>query len=253
MFSHSGYKYYVVFLDDYTHYLWTIPLRNKSDVRPSIHAFISYVRTQFRLPILAFQIDNGREYDSNAMRLLLSSLGTQPRLSCPYTSQQNRKAERILHAVNDSLHTMLIHSAAPLEFWAEALATATYLINLCLFRAAGTMTPYELLFGVASSYDELRVFTVSASPTRSQCWLINSPHARPPASSLAIRWIIVATPATRLRGGASSPLNTLSSTRPSSHSATTSGPCWQILTRSPKVDTKSSSSAMTPEMFVGTS
>ena len=26
VYSHSGYKYYVVFLDDYTHYLWTIPL-----------------------------------------------------------------------------------------------------------------------------------------------------------------------------------------------------------------------------------
>ena len=52
--SHSGYKYYVVFLDDYTHYLWTIPLRNKSDVFPTIRAFISYVHTQFCLPILAF-------------------------------------------------------------------------------------------------------------------------------------------------------------------------------------------------------
>ena len=72
--SHSGYKYYVIFLDDYIHYLWTIPLRNKSDVLPC--SFISYVHTQFRLPIVAFQTDNGREYDSYAMRLLLSSLGT---------------------------------------------------------------------------------------------------------------------------------------------------------------------------------
>jgi hypothetical protein len=77
MFSHSGYKYYIVFLDDYTHHLWTIPLRNKSDVLPTICAFISYVHTQFCLPILAFETDNGREYDSTAKRLLLSSLGTQ--------------------------------------------------------------------------------------------------------------------------------------------------------------------------------
>jgi hypothetical protein len=77
VYSHSGYKYYVVFLDDYTHYLWTIPLRNKSDVFPTIRAFIAYVQTQFRLPILSFQTDNGREYDSYAMRLLLSSLGIQ--------------------------------------------------------------------------------------------------------------------------------------------------------------------------------
>ena len=32
VYSYSGYKYYVIFLDDYKHYIWTIPLRNKSDV-----------------------------------------------------------------------------------------------------------------------------------------------------------------------------------------------------------------------------
>ena len=156
--SHSGYKYYVIFLDDYNHYLWTVPLRNKSDVLPTIRAFISYVHTQFRLPIVAFQTDNGREYDSTASCLLFSSLGIHLRLSCPYTSQENGKAERILRTVNDCIRTLLIHSAAPLAFWAEALATATHLINRRPCRATGTMTPYNLLFGVSPSYDELWVF-----------------------------------------------------------------------------------------------
>jgi transposase InsO family protein len=129
IFSHSGYKYYIVFLDDFSHYVWTIPLRIKSDVLPTVRAFIAYVHTQFRLPIVALQTDNGCEYDSTAMRLLLSSFGTQLRLSCPYTSQQNGKAERILRTINDCVWTLLIHSAAPLPFWAEALATATWLIN----------------------------------------------------------------------------------------------------------------------------
>jgi hypothetical protein len=30
--SVSGFKYYLVILDDFTHYVWTFPLRNKSDV-----------------------------------------------------------------------------------------------------------------------------------------------------------------------------------------------------------------------------
>ena len=63
------------------------PLRNKSDVLTTVRVFISYVQTQFRLPLLALQTDNGKEYDSNAMHLLLSNLGIQSRLSCPYTSQ----------------------------------------------------------------------------------------------------------------------------------------------------------------------
>ena len=98
------------------------------------------------------------------MHLLLSNLGIQFRLSCPYTSQQNGKAEHVLRMINDCLRTMLLHSAAPLAFWAEALQTATYLINRRPCRATGITTPFELLFGVAPTYNELRVFGCRCFP-----------------------------------------------------------------------------------------
>ena len=116
------------------------------------------------------------------MRLLLSSLGTHLRLSCPYTSQQNGKSERILRTVNDCIRTMLISSAAPLTFWAEALATATYLINRRPCRATGTATPYALLFGVAPSYDGLRVFGCRCFPNM----LATSPHKLAPRSTTCV-------------------------------------------------------------------
>lgn len=84
--SHSGYKYYLAVLDDYTHYLWTFPLRQKSEVLPTLRTFLAYVSTQFRLPVLAIQTDNGKEFDSTALHLLLAEHGIQFRLSCPYTS-----------------------------------------------------------------------------------------------------------------------------------------------------------------------
>jgi hypothetical protein len=58
--SNSGFKYYVVFLDDFTHYIWTFPICAKSEVFPIIKSFHAYVQTQFRLPIVALQTDNGR-------------------------------------------------------------------------------------------------------------------------------------------------------------------------------------------------
>jgi len=82
----SGYKYYLVLLDDFTHYVWTFPMRQKSEVLPILHTFFAYVRTQFGLPVLALQTDNGKEFDSVAVRQLLGSLGTTFRLSYPYTS-----------------------------------------------------------------------------------------------------------------------------------------------------------------------
>jgi hypothetical protein len=45
--SNSGFKYYLVILDDYSHYAWTFPLRHKSDVLPMIVLFHAFVHIQF--------------------------------------------------------------------------------------------------------------------------------------------------------------------------------------------------------------
>lgn len=43
--SNTGYLYYLVILDDYSHYVWTFPLRRKSDALATLTAFYSYVTT----------------------------------------------------------------------------------------------------------------------------------------------------------------------------------------------------------------
>jgi hypothetical protein len=60
----SGHKYYLVILDDYSHYLWTFPLRLKSDTLSTLTNFFAYVRTQFGVTIQGIQCDNGRKFDN---------------------------------------------------------------------------------------------------------------------------------------------------------------------------------------------
>jgi hypothetical protein len=157
IYSHSSFKYYVVFIDSYTHYIWTYPVRQKSNVPHVIRTFFAYVATHFILPIVGFQSDNGTKYDNAPLCSFFTAQGTAFRLSCPYTSHQNGKAERIL-TINDCVRTLLLHSAAPLSFWVVVLKTATYLINRCPCRATGPVTPHQLLLGVPPQYDDLRVF-----------------------------------------------------------------------------------------------
>lgn len=45
--SISGYKYYLVCLDDYTHFLWTFPLKLKSDTFSTLRDFYAYALTHF--------------------------------------------------------------------------------------------------------------------------------------------------------------------------------------------------------------
>jgi hypothetical protein len=153
-----------VLLDAYTRYIWTFPIQQKSDVFPIIMDFFSYVQTQFGLPILALQTNNGKEYDTYALHHFLSNRGVVLRLSCPNTSQQNGKAERVLRTLNDCVRTMLIHNGAPLTFWAEALQTATYLLNRRPCRTTGITTSHELLLSIPPNYDQLRVFGCLSCP-----------------------------------------------------------------------------------------
>jgi hypothetical protein len=58
--SVSGSKYYLVFLDDFTHYLWTFLLKQKSDTFTTLPNFFAYVATQFSCTVKAIQCDNVR-------------------------------------------------------------------------------------------------------------------------------------------------------------------------------------------------
>ena len=71
--SISGFKYYLVILDDYTHFIWTFPLRNKSDTHTVLTNFQRYVATHFLLPIRFLQCDNGKEFNNIANRNLSSN------------------------------------------------------------------------------------------------------------------------------------------------------------------------------------
>ncbi|KAD6795854.1 hypothetical protein E3N88_06750 [Mikania micrantha] len=55
----SGHRYYVLFLDDKTNYLWTYPLANKSQVFNTFVNFYNLIQTQFHTNIKTLQCDNG--------------------------------------------------------------------------------------------------------------------------------------------------------------------------------------------------
>ncbi|WVZ74832.1 hypothetical protein U9M48_022958 [Paspalum notatum var. saurae] len=120
--------------------------------------FHAYVRTQFSRPVLAFQTDNGREFDNTTLRSFYRAHGIVLRMSCPYTSPQNGKAERILRTLNDGVRVLLLHASLPPRFWVEALHTSTFLLNRRPCKPKSLVTPYQLLYQRSPDYTSLRVF-----------------------------------------------------------------------------------------------
>ena len=52
------------------------------------------IETQFNRTVKVFRSDNAQEYNDKSFLSFLDSHGTLPQRSCPYTSQQNGRAER---------------------------------------------------------------------------------------------------------------------------------------------------------------
>jgi len=92
--SFSGYKYYLVILDDCSHHLWTFSLRLKSDTFSTLANFFVHVTTQYGATIKAVQCDNSREFDNSSPRMFFLTHGAHLRMSCPYTSSQKVKLSR---------------------------------------------------------------------------------------------------------------------------------------------------------------
>lgn len=63
--SVSGFRYYVLFIDDFTRYSWIFPMHLKYEVFDHFSTFYMYVKTQFSLSVKQFQSDGGKEFDNN--------------------------------------------------------------------------------------------------------------------------------------------------------------------------------------------
>jgi transposase InsO family protein len=101
--SNSVFKYYLVLLDDFSHYCSSFLLRLKSEVHCHMIEFIAYAQTQFATTPRSFQADNGTEFVNHATASFLTSHGITLCLSCPYTLPQNIKAERMLRTTNNNI------------------------------------------------------------------------------------------------------------------------------------------------------
>ncbi|KAI3796959.1 hypothetical protein L1987_39646 [Smallanthus sonchifolius] len=156
--SSGGHRYYILFLDDKTNFLWTYPLSNKSNVYKTFCAFYNYIHTQFERKIKNFQCDNGREYANSSFQQFCHQNGMSFRFSCPHTSSQNGKAERKIRSINNVIRTLLAHAQLPNTYWHHALEMATYILNILPSKNHRYHNPTQLLYNQTPSYDHLRVF-----------------------------------------------------------------------------------------------
>jgi hypothetical protein len=154
----GGHRYYVLFIDDFSRYTWLYFMTSRSEVLSIYKRFAAMVHTQFSMPIHVFRADFAGEYVSQMLHGFLAEQGTLAQFSCPGAHAHNGVAKRKHRHMLEKAYALMIAASLPPHFWAEAISTSAYLINLQPLAALQGGIPLERLFARSRDYSALRSF-----------------------------------------------------------------------------------------------
>ena len=164
-----GYRYYVIFIDDFSQFTWIYFLKHHSKLSRTCIEFANMIHTQFSCSIKILRTYNVLEYKDFTLFSFLSQQDTLVQRSCSHTSQQNGCVEHKHHHILDSVCVILLYASCPKIFWGEAVLTSVYTINCLIFSVLQNIFPLEILYGTSPNCSNLKVFSCA-------CFVLLHPH-----------------------------------------------------------------------------
>ncbi|CAI6001019.1 unnamed protein product [Closterium sp. NIES-64] len=129
-------RYFLLVVDDYSHYTTVFPLRSKGDVTEVLIDWIRAAHLQLRrsfgsdFPVLRLHSDRGGEFSSGLLRAYCRARGLRQTFTLPDSPQQNGIAKRRIRMVMDVARTSMMHATAPHFLWPFVVRYAAHQINL---------------------------------------------------------------------------------------------------------------------------
>jgi hypothetical protein len=162
----DGYDSFITFTDDYSHYGYIYPIKERSEALDKFKISKAEVENQLDKRIKIVRSDRGGEYYGRhtpfgqvpgPFAKFLQENGIVAQYSMSGEPQQNGVAERRNHTLMDMVRSMMSYSTFPLSLWMEALKTAIHILNRVPSKSV-PKTPYELWTGRVPSLHHLRVW-----------------------------------------------------------------------------------------------
>ncbi|CAB0003770.1 unnamed protein product, partial [Nesidiocoris tenuis] len=155
--SISGYRFYVLFKDDYSKFRKVYFMKQKSEVAQHLRSFLNETKTQ-GLVVRELLSYNGGEFVSTEVKNVLNEFGIRHRTSMPFTPQQNGAAERENRTLVEMARTLMhAREELPQGLWAELVNTAAYILNRTSPSREDDKTPYEIWYGTKPRVHHLRI------------------------------------------------------------------------------------------------
>jgi len=156
--SLGGSRYILVGKDEASGYKFTKSFETKAGIADEIKLIISKVEIETGNKVLQIVTDNGSEFKNSNLQEFLRQRGINHVFSAPYTPSQNGFIEREIRTIVESARTMIAKSKLNKNLWAEAVNTATYVLNRVPNSKHPDKTAYEIWFGRQPNVSNLHVF-----------------------------------------------------------------------------------------------
>ena len=118
-------------------------MKQKSEVSIKLKQFLAEAKTAGHI-VRELLTDGGGEYECKQVADILHQYGIIHRTTMPYTPEQNGSAERENRTLMEAARSMLHSTRLPYKLWAEAVNTASYILNRTGPTKNGEKTPYEV-------------------------------------------------------------------------------------------------------------
>ncbi|KAJ1521725.1 hypothetical protein ONE63_003366 [Megalurothrips usitatus] len=127
--THDGKHFFVIFVDDYTHFCELYLMERKSEVFDHLKAFVAQSENAHQQKVSKLRCDNGGEYTGNRLRSWCKDKGIVLDYSVPRTPQLDGTSERMIRTILEKTRSVLFDSNSDGKLWGEAALTAAYLSN----------------------------------------------------------------------------------------------------------------------------
>lgn len=156
--SSLGFRYYVLFIDEFFRFHWIYPLKTRDESVDCFKHFKNMSENLLIKKIKLFQCDGAFELVKGKFQDFLAECGIIYRVSCHHLHQQNGLAERKHRHVNEVGNTLAFQDFLPKHFWYDSFLTAAYIINRLPTKILVYKSPFQMLFNTLPDYHFLRTF-----------------------------------------------------------------------------------------------
>jgi len=133
-------------------------LKTKDETFERFCEWKELVENQVNKKVKILRTDNGLEFCNLKFDEFCKQNGIERHRTCTYTPQQNGVAKRMNRTLMEKVRCLLNESGLEEVFWAEAAATAAYLVNRSPASAVDHNVPEELWLDKKPGYKHLRRF-----------------------------------------------------------------------------------------------